>query len=120
MNKTIPENKNQKKVSFNKDISQNPISDKRKIVSTIYSSRVLNDRISLLSKNALITPIMECLTSFVLETKIKKIRNQIAKAISLVENILNKLLISMTLFYLYKSTKRRYSIKEKHLLKQIA
>ena len=36
---------------------------------------------------------MECLTSFVLETKIKKTRIHITKATSLVENILNKLLI---------------------------
>lgn len=84
---------NHRKESFSKNISQNPINDKRKIVSTIYSSRVLKDRISFLSKKALKTPTMECLILFVLETKSKKIRNHIAKAISLVENISNKLFI---------------------------
>ena len=93
INKMIPENKIHKKVSFSKDISHNPICDKRKTITKTYNNWEIKANIIYLTKKALMTFFIDCLTSFDLHPKNSKIKNQINKATSLVEKILNKPLI---------------------------
>lgn len=73
------------------------MTDKIKTTSSIYINSVQKARKSFLLKNALITRTIEFLTSFVLIAKIKRIRNHINIAISLVENMFDKLFISIIL-----------------------